>query len=341
MKTLRTILATIAILFGAMTMNAQRMSYDAMCNNARFLTDRMAYELGIRSMSLIDDLYRINYDYIYGVNDYLDEVAYGYHYDDYMEICAQRDYALRRLLGDLMWDRLVRYNYFYRPIVFANRGWHFSIYDYDRHGFNHYFFGVPHHYHVYTGGHYFRGMAPRGGHIDMRPGMRPEPRRNGAVGMHNNGGMHNNNGMHNGAGVHNNGGMRQHDSNGGMRQHDNMGGQHNNDNMGNRRPEGNSNMQPQGGARPQENMGGQRPQMDNSRSSSNNRSSSRMGTSSRGTTGETRSMSTPSRSNMGSSSRGSMGGGSTRSSMGSASRSGNSGGATRSGNSGGSHGGRR
>lgn len=332
MKTLRTILATIAILFGALTMNAQRMSYDAMCNNARFLTDRMAYELGIRSMSLIDDLYRINYDYIYGVNDYLDEVAYGYHYDDYMEICAQRDYALRRLLGDLMWDRLVRYNYFYRPIVFANRGWHFSIYDYDRHGFNHYFFGVPHHYHVYTGGHYFRGMAPRGGHIDMRPGMRPEPRRNGAVGMYNNGGMHNNNGMHNGAGVHNNGGMRQ---------HDNVGGQHNNDNMGNRRPEGNSNMQPQGGARPQENMGGQRPQMDNSRSSSNNRSSSRMGSSSRGTTGETRSMSTPSRSNMGSSSRGSMGGGSTRSSMGSASRSGNSGGATRSGNSGGSHGGRR
>ena len=74
-------LAAVAMFITTMTMQAQPMSYYAMRENARFLTDRMAYTLGIAT-SLLDDLYMINYDYICGVNDYLDDVAYGYHYDD-------------------------------------------------------------------------------------------------------------------------------------------------------------------------------------------------------------------------------------------------------------------
>lgn len=266
MKTFRTILTAVAILFGAMTMNAQRMSYEAISNNARFLTDRMAYELGIRSMSIIDDIYRINFDYIYGVNEYLDEIAMGYYYDDYNDICAQRDYALRRLLGDYMWNRLVGYSYFYRPITFANRRWHFCIYDYDRYGVNHYFYSAPRHYsRHYEGGHYFHGMRPAGGHVIS--GHAGVPNRHGAdrYNGHPQGGMNNDRpqgGMNNGRpqGGMNNG--HQGNMNSGRPQ----GGMHND------RPQGNMNSGSQSGMhndRTQGNMNSGRPQggMNNDRPS--------------------------------------------------------------------------
>ena len=161
MKALRTTLAAVVLFIGAMTVNAQSMSIAAMRSNARFLTDRMAYTLGISDPFVIDEIYRINYDYIWGVNEYLDDVALGYYYDDYMAVVAARDIALRNLLGTRLWNRVINYTYFYRPIVFANRGWRFSIYDYDRYGVNRYYYRAPRPLVTYTGGHFFRGMAPR------------------------------------------------------------------------------------------------------------------------------------------------------------------------------------
>lgn len=162
MKALKTILVAVALLGGALTLNAQSMSVMAIRSNARFLTDRMAYTLGIRDPFLIDEIYRINYDYIWGVNSYLDDVALGYYYDDYMTVCAARDMALRTLLGQAVWNRLLGISYFHRPIVFANRGWHFSIYDYDRHGRKHFFYNPPRPFgNGYAGGHFFRGMTPK------------------------------------------------------------------------------------------------------------------------------------------------------------------------------------
>lgn len=184
MKALRTTLAAVVLFIGAMTVNAQSMSIAAMRSNARFLTDRMAYTLGISDPFVIDEIYRINYDYIWGVNEYLDDVALGYYYDDYMAVVAARDIALRNLLGVRLWNRVVNYSYFYRPIVFANHGWHFSIYDYDRYGVNRFYFHAPRPLVTYTGGHFFRPMAPRGGRMapprDMGPrgGIAPAP--NGA-----------------------------------------------------------------------------------------------------------------------------------------------------------------
>ena len=189
MKALRTTLAAVVLFIGAMTVNAQSMSIAAMRSNARFLTDRMAYTLGISDPFVIDEIYRINYDYIWGVNEYLDDVALGYYYDDYMAVVAARDIALRNLLGVRLWNRVVNYSYFYRPIVFANRGWRFSIYDYDRYGVNRYYYHAPRPLVTYTGGHFFRGMAPRRDNRmapppparDMGPrgGMAPAPN-NGA-----------------------------------------------------------------------------------------------------------------------------------------------------------------
>lgn len=265
MKALRTILTAVILLIGTMTMNAQRMSYEAMSSNARFLTDRMAYTLGIRDPFIIDDIYRINYDYIYGVNNYLDEVALGYYYEDYNSILLARDYALRNLLGDLLWNRLIGYSYFHRPIVFANRGWHFSIYDYDHHGPHHFFYSAPRPFGSrYAGGHFFHGMAPRGGHPGgamIGGGRRGDfhddhYRPQGNMNMNNrpNGNMNMNNGRPNGN-------MNNNRPNGNM-------------NMNNGRPQGNTiinvnnnnsrpNVGDMGGGRPNGNMnisGNDRPQ---------------------------------------------------------------------------------
>ena len=73
MKALRTTLTAVVLFIGVMTANAQSMSITVMRDNARFLTDRMAFTLGIRDPFMIDEIYRINYDYIWGVNDYLDD----------------------------------------------------------------------------------------------------------------------------------------------------------------------------------------------------------------------------------------------------------------------------
>lgn len=189
MKALRTTLAAVVLFIGAMTVNAQSMSIAAMRSNARFLTDRMAYTLGISDPYLIDEIYRINYDYIWGVNEYLDDVALGYYYDDYMAVVTARDIALRNLLGVRLWNRVVNYSYFYRPIVFANHGWRFSIYDYDRYGVNRFYYHAPRPLVTYTGGHFFRGMTPRRDRMapppprDMGPrgGMAPNGAYRGAV----------------------------------------------------------------------------------------------------------------------------------------------------------------
>ena len=218
MKTMRTLLATFAIALSEMTMNAQPMSYAAMCNNARFLTDRMAHTLGIAA-HLIDDLYMINFDYIYGVNDYLDDVAYGYHADDYAIVLAARDAALRRLLTPYQWQRYITYDYFYRPIVFNNYRWRFGIYAFDSH-LNHFYFHAPRPLHTYHGGHYFGGMRPAGGRVG--PGRVGGP----APGGHPNNPGHpggNYNGTNRGGNPYGNGNA----GHGGNQGNGNAGGNHN------------------------------------------------------------------------------------------------------------------
>lgn len=168
MKAVKTFIVSMMLLVSTSAI-AQPMSYDAMRNNARFLTDRMAYTLGISSLAIIDDLYRINFDYIYGINDYLDDIALGYRYDDYMAICAERDYALQMLLGNAIWARLMGYDYFYRPVFFHNHRWHFGIYDYFDRG--HWYYSAPRYYHEYRGGHFFGRMQPNRGIGVRGPGM--------------------------------------------------------------------------------------------------------------------------------------------------------------------------
>lgn len=272
MKSFRTFIATMLLMAVQTAATAQPMTYVSMCDNARFLTDRMAYTLGVTSMALIDDLYRINFDYICGVSDYLDDVALGYRYDDYMAVCYERDRALQRLLGYRLWTRILGIDYFYRPISFVNRCWSFGIYAHDRYH-NHYYCSVPTYYHSYRGGHFFHGMRPghsRSYHIE-RPIARPgEPRR-----YMNGGGSR--------PGYSGNASRPQGNYNGGTHQRPQGNGgnagtqqrpQGNNNNYGNNSNYGNNNnyggttSRPQGGM----NSGSQRPQrstgMNNPRSAS-------------------------------------------------------------------------
>lgn len=212
MRTFRTLLATVMLAISPMVMNAQPMSYYAIRDNARYLTDRMAYTLNIAA-DLLDDLYMINYDYICGVNDYLDDVALGYRYDDYMAVIAARDLALRRLLAPWQWERLIGIDYFYRPIVFRNHRWSFSIYAYDPYR-TRFYFRAPRPFNDYRGGRFFAGMNPRGGHapgagyrFDRMNGGRPNagkpnpggnPNSGGAPGQGGNPNMNGNNGHNRG-----------------------------------------------------------------------------------------------------------------------------------------------
>lgn len=173
MKTLKTTLAAMMIMLTSVAATAQPMNPYAIRSNARFLTDRMAYTLGL-SAAILDDLYCINYDYIYGVNDYLDDVALGYRYDDYMAVVYARDYALRRLLTERQWALLMTYDYFYRPISFINHRWSFGIYLHDRH-FDRFYYHAPRRFNDYRGGHFFGGMRPGGG-VHPGPGGRPGDR---------------------------------------------------------------------------------------------------------------------------------------------------------------------
>lgn len=204
MRTLKNFLMTMILTAVSASASAQPMSYAAIQSNARFLTDRMAYTLGVRT-SLLDDLYYINFDYIYGVNEYLDDIAWGYGIDEYNFVLARRDAALRELLSPAQYALYVTYDYFYRPIVFANNRWRFSIYAYDpRPGY--FYFGLPHRYHRYHGGRFFAGIpagTPRrmgptpsphtghGGGPVIQPGRAGNDRGGGNHGGQNNGGNFN------------------------------------------------------------------------------------------------------------------------------------------------------
>ncbi len=163
MKTLRSTLAALMLSLGVFTASAQPMSFYVMRDNARFLTDRMVHVLNL-SAALIDEIYCINYDYICGVNDYLDDVALGYRYDDYLTVLSYRDAALRRLLTEAEWRLLMTYDYFYRPISFVNHRWSFGVYAYDRWG-GRFFYNEPRHFAEYRGGRHFGGMAPGHGTV--------------------------------------------------------------------------------------------------------------------------------------------------------------------------------
>ena len=129
------------------------MSISKMRENARFLTDRMAYELHLSQMQY-DDVYEVNYDFINSVRYIMDDVVrgYGYAVDRYYDYLDYRNEDLRWILSSSQYHLFMRVDYFYRPIYTTHNNWLFRIYDI-YHDVKHFYFGKPHHYKTYNGCH--------------------------------------------------------------------------------------------------------------------------------------------------------------------------------------------
>jgi hypothetical protein len=130
------------------------MSISKMRQNARFLTDKMTYELRL-SMMQYDDVYEVNYDFINNIRYIMDDVVrgYGYAVERYYEYLDIRNDDLRWILTNSQYRRFMDMDYFYRPIYTTQNNWLFRIYKIylDKNLFH---YGKPHHYKSYKGEHY-------------------------------------------------------------------------------------------------------------------------------------------------------------------------------------------
>ena len=121
---------------------------------ARFLTDRMGHELGLSNRQY-EDVYEINFDFLYHVSEVIDDVVYGYDdaVDYYYYLLDVRNEDLVYVLRDRQYRRFVKRDYFYRPIYMVGNSWGMRIYShYTDLGF--YYYGAPVGYHTYVGAHY-------------------------------------------------------------------------------------------------------------------------------------------------------------------------------------------
>ena len=142
------LLALVALL--TLTTSAQAMSYEQARERALFLTDKMAYELNLTD-DQYEAAYEINLDYLMTVNTYDD--LYG-------EYWRQRNLDLSYILLDWQYRSFCAASYFYRPIYWNAGCWHFGIYARYPHR-TYFYFGRPHFYAVYRGGHSWRTNGGR------------------------------------------------------------------------------------------------------------------------------------------------------------------------------------
>lgn len=130
------------------------MSLSDIRREARFLTDRMGYELGLSNRQY-NDVYEINFDFFYQVNEVLDDMVYGYDdaVDYYYYLLDVRNEDLMYVLRNRQYRRFIDREYFYRPVYMVNNTWGMRIYSHysDR---NYFYFSIPVNYHSYSGAHY-------------------------------------------------------------------------------------------------------------------------------------------------------------------------------------------
>jgi len=129
------------------------LSTSAIRNHARFLSDRMAYELDL-SAAQYDDVYEINFDFLYSANRIMDDVVFGYRdaIERYYNLLDDRNDDLRYVLTSRQYRRFLDSDYFYRPVYSTGRTWTFRIYTiYSNHAF--FYYDAPRHYKVYAGEH--------------------------------------------------------------------------------------------------------------------------------------------------------------------------------------------
>ena len=84
------------------------MSLSDIRRESRFLTDRMGHELGLSNRQY-NDVYEINFDFLYQVNEVIDDVVYGYDdaIDYYYYLLDMRNEDLMYVLRSSQYRRFV------------------------------------------------------------------------------------------------------------------------------------------------------------------------------------------------------------------------------------------
>ncbi len=166
----RMIIALVAMFMMTFT-TASAMSYKQARQQALFLTDKMAYELNLTE-DQYEAAYEVNLDYLMSVDTYDD--LYGAYW-------RQRNMDLSYILLDWQYRTYLNATYFYRPLYWNAGYWHFVIYArYPRRDY--FYFGCPHFYVSYRGGHSWRVNGNRSWYHGKRFGD-PHPGGHPRVGM--------------------------------------------------------------------------------------------------------------------------------------------------------------
>ena len=126
----------------ALTVQANAMSYEQAREQALFLADKMAYELNLTE-DQYEAAYEINLDYLMSINSHDD--LYGIYWE-------RRNLDLSYILLDWQYRAYCAATYFYRPLYWDAGYWHFGIYARYPHR-SYFYFGYPHFYRTYRGGH--------------------------------------------------------------------------------------------------------------------------------------------------------------------------------------------
>ena len=166
----RMIIALVAMFMMTFT-TASAMSYEQARQQALFLTDKMAYELNLTE-DQYEAAYEVNLDYLMSVDTYDD--LYGAYW-------RQRNMDLSYILLDWQYRTYLNATYFYRPLYWNAGYWHFGIYArYPRRDY--FYFGRPHFYVSYRGGHSWRVNGNRSWYHGRSYGG-PRPGGNPRIGM--------------------------------------------------------------------------------------------------------------------------------------------------------------
>lgn len=154
---MKRIILTVLTVVVLAVQSASAMSYERASAEARFLTDKMAYELNLDDYQY-QQAYDINFNYFYNLNDASDFYGGYWH---------TRNSALELIFSALQFRNFCRASYFYRPVYIYRSAWTFPIYR--RYSRNRFFRPAPP-----------RPPRPRPGYGNrFKPAGRPTPPRPG------------------------------------------------------------------------------------------------------------------------------------------------------------------
>lgn len=121
--------------------------------HARFISDRMGYELQLNNTQY-NDVYEINYDFLSSIRYLADDLVYGYDsdVDQYYNYLDLRNEDLSYVLTRSQYTLFMSKDYFYSPLYLNNSRFTFRIYsvysDVSR-----FFFSLPLNFYSYAGIH--------------------------------------------------------------------------------------------------------------------------------------------------------------------------------------------